>query len=59
MLNYKLAKNISLVKNHDAVVQLIIISQTFLTVIIYDDDDDVVPPSCTLTFWPRELFFKF
>jgi hypothetical protein len=38
MTNYKLSKNVCLVKNH-SVVQLIMISQTFFTVIIYDDDD--------------------
>ena len=58
MPNYKLSTNISVVKNH-LIVQLIIISQTFLTVIIFDDDDDddLLPPSCILTHWPWSWTF--
>jgi hypothetical protein len=47
---YKFSINIPLVKNH-SILQLIMTSQTFLTVIIDDDDDDddddVLPPCCT------------
>ena len=52
MSNYKLYKNVRLIKNN-SLVQLIMISQTVLNVIIDDDDDDddddVLPPCCTLT----------